>query len=93
MHRLPFHDRSGVIGPHERGRESLHAHDGSQRAQSHWRTRGCGRQDHYEPHSNPNGAGRIKSPGRCVVQPSNLDPDLGGDEAAYADYDGEESDE
>ena len=74
-------------------RESLHAHYGSQRAQSLWRTRGRGRQDHDEPHSHPNSAGGIESRRRCEVQPSNLGPALRRNEAAYADDDGEESDE
>ena len=93
LHRLPFQDRSRVIRPHERRRESLHAHYGSQRAQSLWRTRGRGRQDHHEPHGHANSGGRIESHRRREVQPSNLGPALGRNEASYADDDGEESDE
>jgi hypothetical protein len=80
---LPFHDRSRVVRTHQYPRESLHGHDGSQHAQSFWRTRGCGRQDHDEPHGNANCASRIESYRRREVQPSKFSPALRRNQAAY----------
>ena len=59
LYRLPFEDRSRAIRPEERRRERLHAHHGSQRAQSLWRTRGRRTQDQHESHGNANSTGRI----------------------------------
>jgi hypothetical protein len=56
MHRLPFEDRSRPIRAEERRRECLHAHHGSQRAQSLARTRVRGKEDHHEPHGRANSA-------------------------------------
>ena len=52
-----------------------------------------GSQDHHEPHGNANSAGRIESHRRREVQPSNLSPAIGRNEASDADDDGEEGDE
>jgi hypothetical protein len=93
LHGLPFEDCSRAIWSDERRPESLHAHDGSQRAQSLWRTRGWGRQDHHEPHGHANSASRIESDRRREVQPSNRRHAIGRNEAHYADDDREESDE
>ena len=86
---LPFKDRACVLRPKEDRRESLHTHDGSERAQHPWRTRGCGRQEDDEPHGNADSASRIESCRRCEVQPSNFGPALGRNQAAYA-YDNRE---
>ena len=91
--RLPFQDRSGVIRPHECRGESLHTHYSPHRTQSLRRTRDRGRQNHHEPHGNAKRRGRMESHRSRKIQPSNLAPTLGRDEAAYADDDREESDE
>ena len=93
MHCLPFKDRSRAIRPEERRRESLHAHHGSQRAQSLWRTRGRGRQDHHESHGNANSAGRIESDRRSKVLSSNRRHAVRGNDAQHADDDSNEGDE
>jgi len=93
MRRFPFEDRSRTIRPEERRRESLHAHHGSQRAQSLWRTRGRGTQDHHESHGNANSAGRIES-NRCgKVLSSNRSHAIRGNDAQHADDDSKEGDE
>lgn len=93
MHGFPFKDRSGALRPEERRRESLHAHHGSQRAQSLWRTRDRGIQDHHESHGNATGAGRIEPDRRGKVQSSNRRHAIWGNDAQHADDDRHEGDE
>jgi hypothetical protein len=82
-----------TIESEERRRESLRAHQGSQRAQDLGRTRDPGNQNQHESHGDANGGSRMESDRSREVLPSNRRHGIGRHDAHNTDDCDEERDD
>jgi hypothetical protein len=93
MHRLPFEDHSRVLGAHERRRESLEAHHGSEDAKHHRPASDRSGQDEHEPHGDTKRACRVDSAGRREVRSPQHRHAIGIGDANDAGGDRDDTDE